>query len=155
MLISGKFVLASLGFGIGSLMCTGLLQVPSISHPSPAQGSSSSVGNAFQTVLGQADSLYREASTDAAPKFRSLADRSSAFVSSNANTARLQFKGIESSVASHMSIDAWVPDNAPYWVRGNVQVAAQAMGTQAISVADKVPAVRSIKTNLERLAGVR
>jgi hypothetical protein len=54
-----------------------------------------------------------------------------------------------------MSIDAWIPDDAPYWVRGDVQVAAQSMGTQAITLAERIPALKSRKSNLERLTGVR
>jgi hypothetical protein len=153
MLIPGKFVFGCLGFGVASFLGTSLLQVPAIGHASLGQGSSSTAGNALQTAIDQAGSVYREASADVAPKLRSFADAGSTFVSSNATTARLQFEGMQSSVAAHLSIDAWVPDDAPYWVRGGVQVAAQATGSQAIVLAGKNPVVRALKSNLERLAG--
>jgi hypothetical protein len=119
------------------------------------QGSSSTVGNAAQAVLDQAGSLYREASAKAAPRLQSFLAACDAFVSSNTNTARLKFEGMESSVAGHLSIDGWIPDDAPNWVRGSVQVAAQATGTQAITLAERIPASKSLESNLKRLAGVR
>jgi hypothetical protein len=154
MLTPGKLVVGCLSFGVVSFLGTSLLQVPAIQRASLGKGSSS-FESTVQATLDQAGSLYREASADAAPRLQSFLAASDAFVSKNANTASLQFRGMESSVASHMSIDAWVPDDAPYWVRGGVQVAAEATGSQAISLAGKNPVVKSLKSSLEQLVGIR
>jgi hypothetical protein len=132
-----------------------LLGIAPLGHSSLAQGSSSSAGNAVQTALDQAASICRQTFDNAAPELRSFADASDAFISSNATTARLQFEGMENTVATHLALDAWVPGDAPNPARAGVQVAADATGIQAIAVAARIPAVRSIKSSLERVTGVR
>jgi len=155
MLTTGKFVLGCAGFGIGSFLCMALLGIAPLGHPSVAQGSSSSAGNAVQTAIDQAGLLCQQTFDNAVPELRSFADAGDAFISSNATTARLQFEGMKNTVATHLTLDAWVPGDAPNSVRAGVEVAAEATGIQAIAVATRIPAVRSLKSNLERLSGVR
>jgi hypothetical protein len=152
---TGKFVLGCAGFGIVSFLCLALLGIAPWGHSSLAQGSSSPAGNAVQTALDQAGSLCRQTFDNAAPELRSFADASDAFISSNATTARLQFEGMKNTVATHLALDAWVPGDAPNSVRAGHQVAAEATGIQAIAVATRIPTVRSLKSNLERVTGVR
>jgi len=154
MLMSGKFVTGCLGFGVVSFLGVSLLQVPAIQQASIGSSVSSTFNPTLQATLAEADSVYREASAQAGPRLRSFAAASDAFVSSNVTTARLQFDGMKSTAVAHSSIDAWVPDSAPYWVRGGVQVAAQATGTQAIILAGKSPVIQSLKSDIERMIGI-
>lgn len=148
MLQLGKFACGLLGFGsvamLGAAMLTG-------SFGAHTQEPFAGVLN---TALAEASSAYRDASAEVTPQLKSLAGSTSAFVSSNATTGRLQVEGMANSVQSHMSIDAWTPNGAPQWTQGGIQQAAQVSGGQMISLSTKIPMVQAIKSSVVHLGNV-
>jgi hypothetical protein len=125
-----------------------LLNVPA-TH---AQVSVSSTGDAFiQTAAAQVDSLCNSAANQIGPSLRQFATVSGAFVRRNAISARLQFEGMRNAVSAHLSIDAWRPTSAPTWIQKGVQGASQATRTQTLAVAQSMPVVNAVKSNLDRL----
>jgi hypothetical protein len=143
----GCFVLVALTF-LGSL----LFQISAIENPSQAQGSSSIAGNALiQMASAQADSVYRQASVEIAPNLKSFAASSGAFVHSNATTARLQFEGMTNSLPSLFAVNDWLPRSAPYWSQEGVEGAIQASSSQAMTLSNKFPVVKAVKSSVGRL----
>jgi hypothetical protein len=155
LLIVKKFAYGCLGLGALTFVCMALLQITTADNQSHAQSSSSIAGNALiQIASAQVDSIYREASTDVAPKFKSFAAISGAFVRSNAIIARLQFEGMTNGLPGLFAVNSWLPRGAPSWTKGGIEGAVQASRGQANSLSGKIPSVKAAKSNIERLANI-
>jgi hypothetical protein len=109
----------------------------------------------FNSAVAQAGSAYRDASSEVAPQLKTLADSTTAFVSNNATTGRLQFEGMANEVKSHMSVDALTPNGTPQWAHGGIQQAAQVSGGQMISLSAKLPVVQAMKSGVVRLGDLQ
>lgn len=151
MAISAKSVCSCLGFGILAFLGVAALQI-SGTDVSLAKASSSLSDQRAQAMLTESGSLLRQASSNLVPKLKSFSDATSEFVSSNATTARLQLDGMSNTITTHLSLEAWLPGFRPAWTRGGAQVAAKATTGQAIAIAEKMPAVNAVRSNVQHLS---
>jgi hypothetical protein len=153
MLSLAKFVCGCFGIGALALLGMALLQTPSTSDPSHAQGAPSSAADALlENAAVQADSIYRQASIQIGPQLRSFYAESSVFVRNNATTGRLQLVGMGNSLSYNLSADAWRQISTPYWIHNGFQGAVQASGEQTLSLARSMPIVVAVRSDLDRFA---
>src|SRR5271156_4878681 len=108
MLSLAKFVCVMFGVAATALLGMSLLQPSSLGGVAHIQVSSSNSSDALlQRAINQADAIARQAAAEAGPELRSFYISSSAFVTANANAARLQFQGMGNGVYAYFSTDAW------------------------------------------------
>ncbi len=85
------------------------------------------------------------------PRLRYFATSSGAFMHANLITARLQFEGMKNTVVADLSIDAWRSNLDPSWIHGGVQGVRQASTQKTLAMAQSMPQVTVVKTQLQRL----
>ena len=149
MLITGKLVCVS----IGALTLAGsaLLKMPGPTGHGLLAGPGNEVSQSASSEIG---AIYREASAEISPRIQSLPDTASAFVRSNATTARLQFEGMANAFPSLSAAAASLPGTATYLMKGGVPVVIQDSSSEANRLADKMPVVKAWKSNIEHLANL-
>lgn len=149
-----KLVFSCTGVGAAALLGTSLLQVPGPVGSSNAQDASSGI---LQAASVQADFMLRRATTYIPSNLQYFSTAAGAFVRSNATSARLQLEGIgmqfdamKNSLAPS-SLRNWLPDG-PNWIQNSVQSASQASSDKTRNLAQKMPVVSVIKSDLNHLA---
>ncbi|HUD15471.1 MAG TPA: hypothetical protein VMQ56_17600 [Terracidiphilus sp.] len=146
-----KFMFGCFGGAAAMLLAMSLLHPPS--QDANAGVSPSVTSDLFlQNAVAQADSVYRQAAVETGPQLQSFYMTGSAFARANATTARLQLQGMGSGLAYYLSIDAWRPRNAPYWLRNGLAGVEQASSEKTIAAAKAMPISSVVQSNLSAAA---
>jgi hypothetical protein len=149
MLTLTKFICGCFGIGALALLGMSLVETPG-AH---VQGSVAGPGNGIvQSASAEVDSIYRQASLEVGPRLRYFAVSTGAFLRANLTTAKYQFEGMRSTVAAHLSIDAWRSTPEPSWMQNGVQGARQASVEKTRAMARAMPQVTAVNADLQRLA---
>lgn len=153
MLLHGK--LAFVGIGALTLVGSALLQMPGLGHGSRAQVALGGAGGEIsQVASNQVGSVYHEVAAEISPRVQSFPDAASAFMRSNATTARLQFEGMANAYPNFSAFIAHLPGTASYLIKGGVPGAVQDSRAEANSLAAKIPAVKAWKSDIDHMANL-
>lgn len=153
-----KLVFGFAGVGAAAFLGASLLQLPTPGSQSGALGASSDpAATLLQGASAQTDSMLRRAATEIPANLQSFSTSAGAIVRGNATTARLQLEGMamqlgamKNSLAPN-SLRNWLP-SGPNWIQNGVQVATQASSDKTRNLAQKMPVVNAVKSDLSRFA---
>ena len=141
--------LAKFVFGVFSL---GVLVLIGASLMNPAAGRQADAHGAeamLQTVAIQANSMLRDTSLQIPANMHGFSVTASAFIDSNVNAAKLQMRGMQSTIAAHVSGFGWLrPDST------TVAQAEQDANIGAHNLARKMPTVNALRSNMDHLSSL-
>ena len=109
-----------------------------------------SVHRLLQTATAQADSLFGDATFRLPADMQSFSATASTLMDSNVNTAKLQLKSMECSIAAAVPGFDWRPS-----VSTSPQEAAQDIRTDARNLAHRMPELSAFRSNMDRLSDLR
>ena len=139
-----RFTFGLLVIGAVALVGSALFEAPAGRAHGPASRGDLLLGSASARI----DSAIRQASCELGPALRSISIRSQSFARSNALEARMEFE----SLASSLSMGGWLHGSMPYWMKNGVQGTTEASGQKAMAMANGMPMVQAVKSNINRLA---
>jgi len=103
----------------------------------------------LQVAAVQANSMLRDASLQLPANMRGFSTTASAFVENNLATAKLQFKGMETTIAANVSGFGWLRPEPP-----SLQQATQDASIGAHNLARKMPVVNALRANMDHLSSL-
>jgi hypothetical protein len=139
-----RFAFGFLVIGAVALVGSALFEAPA----GRAYGSASGGDLLLKFASARIDSAISQASFELGPALGSISIRSRSFARSNALEARMEFR----SLASSLSTGGRLHGHMPYWMKSGVQGTTEASGQKAMAMANGMPMVQAVKSNIRRLA---